>query len=58
MHRGLLFIAKTIIASGLIALEPVQLIIDLNGKIVERTLPLSDFRGGDVVKVTWVARTY
>ena len=39
-----------------IRLEPVQSIVELNGKIVERTLSLSDFHGGDFV--SWVAMAF
>ena len=39
-----------------IRLEPVQSIVELNGKIVEGTLYLSDFHGGDFV--SWVAMAF
>ena len=44
--------------NGQIWLEPVQLIVEPNSRIIERNLSLYDFHGGDVVNVTWVARTF
>ena len=40
--------------NGQIWLEPVESILEPNSRIIERTLSLSDFHGGDVVKVTCV----